>query len=298
MPAVPVLRCNVIVAREASLAFFPQMKPNQAAAFQGAAKQFNVFILVRRTNLMSLNYVGDPGFVPKRLDCKAKTADTDYTDPKYGLKQTAGLVVDPTITGSGAFKTSRKFASAMKEWAGFESMMLVPAVRTFERQKALTCIPVDSKVPNGRFYFVDLDPASPRYGCVKFTASSLLSAGKYIHGDFDLYGIIRADDPSRNVAVEEKRLDQKHSRSPEFFDVQHYVNSRIGAPMVLHGAQESYGDEHSDEGIDIFHPDGKMTGAENAMEIAALYEKTFKGRKLFTKGGEREVVRGLFKAPA
>jgi hypothetical protein len=273
------------------LAFLPQMKPSQAAVFQAAARHFNVFIMVRRTNLMSLRYVGDPNCVPKRIDCKAKTADSDYTHPKFGQKQTAGLVVDPTITGAGAFKSSRKYASAMSEWTGFLNKMLVPAIRTFEGQKALTY------VPNGGFYFVDLDPASPRYGCVKFSAASLLSAGKYIHGDFDLYGIVRADDPSKNVAVGETRLGQHHSRSPEFFDVQHYINSRIGAPMVLHGAQESYGTEHSDEGIDIFCPDGKMLGAENAAEIARLYETQFKGRKLFSGDGPREVVRGMFMSP-
>lgn len=130
------------------------------------------------------------------------------------------------------------------------------------------------------------------------TSSSLLSAGKYIHGDFDLYGIVPAVDPSKNVAVSELRLGRHHSRSPEFFDVQNYINSRIGVPMVLHGAQESYGAEHSDEGIDLFCPDGKMIGAENAAEIGMLYEKQFKGRKLFTHDGPREVVRGMFMTPA
>ncbi len=152
--------------------------------------------------------------------------------------------------------------------------------------------------PNFGFYFVDLDPASPRYGCVKFTSSSLLSAGKYIYGDFDLYGIIPAADPSKNVAVSEMRLGQHHSRSPELLDVQTYINSRIGAPMVLHGAQESYGAEHSDEGIDIFCPDGKMMGAENAAEIGMLYDTQFKGRKLFAHDGPRDVVRGMFMTPA
>jgi hypothetical protein len=275
-----------------ALPFFPQMKPGQAAVFQSAARHFNVYILVRRTNLMSLKFVGEPGFVPKRIDCKAKTADTDFLDPKFGQKQTAGLVVDPTLTGAGAFKSNRKYGSATTEWTGFAAKMIVPAVRTLAGQKALTYI------PNGGFYFVDLDPASPRYGCVKFTSSSLLSAGKYIHGDFDLYGIVPAADPSKNVAVSEMRLGQHHSRSPELLDVQTYINSRIGAPMVLHGAQESYGSEHSDEGIDIFCPDGKMMGAENAVEIAMLYDTRFKGRKLFTHDGPREVVRGMFMTPA
>ncbi len=67
--------------------------------------------------------------------------------------------------------------------------------------------------------------------------------------------------------------------------------------MVLHGAQEGYGAEHSDEGVDVFTPDGKLFGAENKAEIAWLYATTFKGRQLFTKGGLKEVVLGAYMTP-
>jgi len=40
-----------------------------------------------------------------------------------------------------------------------------------------------------------------------------------------------------------------------------------------------------------------MTGCENALEIGKLYEKAFRGRKLFTKNGPRDIVRGMFVAP-
>lgn len=271
----------------------PQMKPVHAQAFLGAAKLYQVYVLVRRTNLKSLDLIGDPMCVPKRLDCKAKTADRDFDHPRFGRKRCAGLVVDPspTVTGRGAFNSDQKYADACGAWAGFAASMIDPGVATLEGQRRLTY------VPNGRFYFVDLDPKSERYGCVKFSISSVLAAGKYVHGDFDLYGIVPAGDPARNVAVQEQRLDKKHVRSPEFFDVQHYVNRQIGVPMVLHGTQEAYAAEHSDEGIDVFHPDGRITGAENAAEIARLYETVFKGRRLFTKSGPREIVRGRFSTP-
>lgn len=273
------------------MAFEPQMEPVHAQAFKGAAQLYKVYILVRRTNLKSLKLIGDKTCVPKRLDCKAKTADEDFVHPVYGKKKTAGLVVDPTLTGRSAFATKGKYESALKEWKGFAEQMIHPAVASLESQRELTY------VPDGGLYFVDLDPASERYGCVKFTISSVIAAGKYIHGDFDLYGIVPEDDPARNVAVQETRLGQKHSRSPEFFDVQHYVNRKIGVPMVLHGAQEAYGAEHSNEGLDIFHPDGRVTGAENASEIAQLYETVFRGRRLFTKNGPRDIVRGIFATP-
>src|SRR5690606_32310510 len=81
--------------------------------------------------------------------------------------------------------------------------------------------------------------------------------------------------------VEEFRLHQglRHSRSPEFFDVQHYLNSRLGVPMVLHGAQESYS-PHTDEAILMFWPDGvKVTEHIGLRAIEKLYEEEFEGRK-------------------
>ncbi len=269
----------------------PQMSAAHARAFQDAARHFNVYILVRQTNILSLQYVGKPKFVPKRLDCKAKTADTSFSGV-HGQKKVGGLVVDPTITGPMAFNSSGKYQKALKEWSGFESKMLRHEIKTMAGQKRLTYI------PNGGFYFVDLEPKSEYYGCVKFASNSLITAGKYIHGDFDLYGIVRADNPSQNVAVQEKRLGQVHARSPEFLDVQTYVNRVIGVPMILHGAQETYDPAHSDEALDIFAPDGTMSVVGNAGEIARLYATVFRGRKLFTRDGPRETVRGDFKAPA
>jgi hypothetical protein len=79
--------------------------------------------------------------------------------------------------------------------------------------------------------------------------------------------------------------------------VQHYLNRGLGVPMVLHGAQETYADEHADEGIDVFRPDGSFTPADNFAEISRLYKTVFEGRKLFTKAGPRQIVRGMFVAP-
>lgn len=266
------------------------MSPAHAAAFLEAARHFKVYILVRQTNAASLDHIGKGYAVPKRLDCKAKTADFDFQSP-YGLKQTAGLVADPNIVGAQAFGAG-KLAKAQAEWQHFSATMIRPEVSTLAGQRALTYI------PHGGFYFVDLDPQSPRYGCVKFAQSSLISAGKYIHGDFDLYGIVPAADPTSNVRVGERMLGNAHFRSPEFRDVQIYVNRRIGVPMVLHGAQEAYDPAHSDEVVDIFHPDGKQTTCNNGAEMGQLYQTLFKGRKLFTKNGPMNVVNGGYMTPA
>ena len=272
------------------MAFTPQMRAEHAIAFRDAARVYDVHILVRRTNLRSLAHIGMPDCVPKRLDCKAKTADRDWVHPVHGVKRSAGLVVDPTLAGAAAFATPGKYAKALKEWQKF-AHLLHPGVLTLAGQRRLTYI------PGGGQYAVDLDPASPRFGCLKLTTSGLLTAGRYIHGDFDLYAIIPAGDPARNVAVQEERLGQAHARSPEFLDVQHFVNRRIGVPMVLHGAQESFAEEHSDEGVDVFAPDGTVSGVENLAELERLYATTFQGRRLFTRHGPRVIVRGGYMTP-
>ena len=273
-----------------SNAYIPAMQPQHIAAFSDAARQFNVFILVRETNLASLDHIGKGYAVAKRLDCKVKTADGNWVHSS-GPKASAGLVVDPTIVPANAFRPG-KHARSLALWNSFARQMIRSQVSTLEGQRGVTYI------PEGGLYFVDLDPASPRYGCLKFTSSSLLTAGKYVHGDFDLYAIVPAGDPSRNIRVKEERLGEDHARSPEFFDVQNFVNSRIGLPMVLHGAQESYDDEHADEILAMFWPDGRITAVNGAQEIEHLYHTLFKNRKLFTSGGAQEVVRGGFMTSA
>ena len=264
------------------------MRPEHIMAFQDAAAHFNVYILVRQTNLASLQHIGQGYALPKPLDCKPKTADVDVLLPS-GTKKIAGLVVDPEIVGAAAFNGA-KYAKAQSEWQRFAKTMIRPEVATLEKQKNTRWI------VGGR-YLVDLDPASERYGALKLTPTGLTTAAKYIHGDFDLYGIIPAADPNRNTRVMEERLGQKHARSPEFFDVQHYINRRIGVPMVQHGAAESYEEEHSDEAVDIFHPDKSVSMANGAQEMAALYSSLFRSRKLFTKSGTVDIVRGAYVTP-
>jgi hypothetical protein len=77
--------------------------------FCGAAREFQVFILVRDTNPASLQYIKQNGYAPKRIDCKAKTAETG---------EFAGLVVDPTKLGTSAF-SEQKLEKALREWENF-----------------------------------------------------------------------------------------------------------------------------------------------------------------------------------
>lgn len=271
------------------------MKSPHIGVFKTAAKLYNVAILVRRTNTASLQHIGEPYAVPKRLDCKAKTADFNVApagarlpEAKRGL--IAGLVVDPNLFGEGAY-TNGKYAKALAAWRSFAGQ-LHPEMSTCEKQKSFTYIPA------GGQYFVERDPEDPHFGCVKFTSSSLIKAGKCIHGDFDLYGIVDMDAPDRIVRVKEKRLGQTHARSPKFMDVQNFVNSRIGVNMILHGSQETYATDHEDDDLDVFFPDGRTEYAgPSASDLAAFYRREFPGRTFFGSDDPAQAIEGRYVSP-
>jgi len=91
------------------------MRPQDKVIFGAAAANPGIksWILVRRTNPKSLKYIGMAGYSPKRLDCKAKTAD----DGPF-----AGLVVSP-VASSKSFGPS-KLEKAMKYWKIFETEVM------------------------------------------------------------------------------------------------------------------------------------------------------------------------------
>lgn len=245
------------------------MRPNDVTAFLETAARFHAWILLRASNPAAKQYIGVAGFLPKRLDCKAKTAKRNATLPgKLGEKKTAGLVVDPTIQGmSSAFDG---MAKVLKAWNDFRDKCYIP-----KPDKPVTYF------PDGKFYSVQMDPSHERYGCVLFSLSSQRLSASYLHSDYDLFGIVSEKDPAANVRVEEKRLGEDHSRSQEFFDLQHYLNNRMGVAMILHGAQETYKDDW-DDNLDVFCPDGKtILQAYGADAIQRLYRDTFRGRQLY-----------------
>ncbi|MCX2722914.1 hypothetical protein [Roseibium salinum] len=271
------------------------MLPRHVGVFKSAARLYNVAILVRRTNTASLQHIGQSYASPKRLDCKAKTADFDVAPKGCRVPESkrgciAGLVVDPGIVGERAY-TDGKYVKALEAWRAF-SGQLRPEMSSHENQKQFTY------VPGGGLYFVERNPEDPYFGCVKFTSSSLITAGKCIHGDFDLYGIVDMEAPGQIVRVKEERLGQTHARSPKFFDVQNFVNSRIGVTMVLHGSQETYASRHEDDDLDVFFPDGRVDYAgPSAASITQFYQREFPGRTLFRKDEAAQQVQGRYISP-
>ena len=225
------------------------IRQQDKAVFADAARHFNLWILVRRTNRESLPYIGLPGYTPKPIDCKAKTADSSY-DSRY---RTAGLVVDPN-EHRRAF--GARLADALSEWKKFQPVLQKPA--------------------SG--YSVDRDPNSRHFGCVTLCRAETGGVRKYIHGDYDLYDIVGGSNVRVNLAIVDTLHEQRHMRPPELRRVQDYVNSRIGVPVVQHGGQAQFA-KHSDEAIDVFGPHGEECTLLNEFSIRGWYQNRFEGRR-------------------
>lgn len=217
------------------------MRAQDEQAFEDAARSIGVWILVRRTKPAALTYIGLAGYVPKPIHCKAKTADKDL--PPHRL---AGLVTSPKVH-SGAFNPA-KLTDTERLWDDFAREHLRP----------------------GSAFAVETNPASKHHGCVKLN-------GKFIHADYDLYDIIIPDQAHRNLAAVEQLLGQAHRRGPKFFEVQRFINGRIGAEMIQHGGSAQY-EDHSDQSIDLFGPAGEKVTLLNQLTVRTWYRERFGGR--------------------
>ena len=267
------------------------MRLQDAKAFAHTAWWHHVYLLVRRSNPKSIRFIGRAGFTPKPADCKAKTAKYAFHHAGLGRAlDVAGLVCDPTLPefrkAYGEF-----YDGAVKTWNKFLPHLREAYDETGQQTRHY--------ITDGRF-FVDRRLDSPTYGVVFQTDSGLVTAGKAIHGDYDLYGIVPADNPSVNVALTEEHpaspvhryniprnqlpdeLRVPNCRGRKFTDVQMMLNRMMGVPMVLHGAQEKFSTD-TDDDLDVFLPDGEHALVlKGAYEIEQFYAHDLKGRKLMS----------------
>lgn len=222
------------------------MRQCDRAPFIEAAQHFQVWILVRGTKEASCKHIGKNGFWPKRLDCKAKTADIDV-----GGYLTAGLVVSyelhPTAFTSGK-------VSAAAEWEKFAPKWGI----------------VGKTFLSSSIYTLDVDESSKYFGCVKCD-------NKYIHGDYDLYDIVLPDNPRRNLGVVDQRHGETIVRPPRFLEVERFVNDRIGVPVVQHPTDRLFRDQYEDP-LEVFEPSGKDYSI-SAGDTESWYKSTFPNRK-------------------
>ena len=252
---------------------FKYMPPKHVEAFKRTAGHFQVWILVRRGNPESLKWIGKAGYIPKLLDCKAKTAESDVNGPE----STAGLVVSPK-EWPNAFPT--KLEKATEEWNKF-----APKLYVFDPKTNL------AEDQAGKHYTLQLEKGHKHYGCVMFKPV-FRALAEYIHADYDLYATVPFADPKSNQRVSETGFGgSAHTRSPRLYDVQYFLKAagvlpglEAGVPMVRHGEQETFKTDFADD-LDVFWPDGRsITGLKKGAEVEEFYATVLKGRRQFGPG--------------
>lgn len=286
------------------------IRPNDVRAFRDAAMAFKVHILVRRTNPASLQYIGRKGYIPKPVDCKPKTADFDVLLPGGLISKCAGLVVDPTMPGLEKAFREGKAAKARDEWSKFSKELGIgdakfaapPALysgKAFLDGNSMKKLGerIYFSLDRGGVYLVQTDAAAAHYGCLMFCPLRILGAfpadakralellqtrrtNCYIHGDYDLFGIVPVEMPAFKTVRESLLYGVRNLYSERSREIAQFLNRRMGAPMIQHGAEESSDrptGEH--EELDVFWAGGDVTEVKGRAAIEKLYRESFAGRR-------------------
>lgn len=281
-------RINVASSRLKPFAFgeFLRLRREDVAVFAAAAEVFDHIVIVRATNTKSLDYVGRKGFAPKPIDCKPKTADDDcYVQEVNHYVECAGLVVDPTMVSYAAFANDKKRSKAREAWFSF----LMGKTKDETRQK------VFRRRGTKGFFAVDTQLGSRRYGCLMLSNQDLPSEDfslsgrgwarfkqtemRYIHADYDLYGLIDLDSVGGSQRRSPKVLEEKLHGTPHYYtakfpQIKEFLNRGIGAEMIQHAAQDHVA--HQSDLLYVFYPEGYMYQIDaTADAIREIYDLLF-----------------------
>lgn len=260
------------------------MRGKDLQKFMLVAREMNVTILVRHTNDHSLRYVQQPGFYPKPAAVKAKTADRN---PRPSMRlvngvrkamayDVAGLVVHPGFQ-PGAY-AGAKAAKALGFWSQtMETLSPTLASKSVDhaRPESWSIWGVERtavRAPRWKWR-VDIDPESPRFGCLQLHRSDI--GWCYIHGDYDLKDVIVSGRETDNQRLEGK-LDGVKNYTPQLYNmtferVQDALNQRMGVAMVQHGAEAQFA-WHGDEPITVAYPDWRFLILIDAMTVQRWYD--------------------------
>jgi hypothetical protein len=270
------------------------MRSKDIASFRHVAIVQKLYILVRRTNKESIKYIGNPDYMAKPIDCKAKTADRVVLT-RYGVVTCAGLVVNPTLPlFENAFNTSRKAGRAANAWEAFITDHPPASCEARDSQEVRTWPGA------GPGYAVQMCTTSKHYGCVMHSTYPQGINGKYLHGDYDMFGIAPADAPQEVLRTsspeEDNRMGAPHLRGPNTQSVQFSVNAISGLALIKHGEQELFAD-FDDEPLDVFCPDGAIRELPDAAAARHFYRTVLQGREVFTdpRPGTDVPARGLWR---
>lgn len=287
-------RIGIASSRLKPLAFgeYLSLRRSDVAVFSAAAEVFEHIVIVRAANPKSLGYIGQKSFTPKPIDCKPKTADNDcYVESTSTFVECAGLVVDPSLVSYAAFKSQAKRSKARDSWNAFVEGIPDDALRrkVFRRRSSKG------------FFAVDTLRSSRRYGCLMLSLQDApaddfhlggrgwalfkQSEMRYIHGDYDLYGLIDMGDGAgpamagrlalRSPRVLQERLHGvTHLFSERFPQIQQFLNQGIGCDMIQHASQDHVA--HQGDLLYVFYPEGQMYQVDASTDaIREIYQLLF-----------------------
>jgi hypothetical protein len=259
------------------------MRGKDLRSFMQVAREFQVIILIRHTNEVSLRYVGQAGFYPKPAVIKAKTADQN-PPPYVGFAQggvfrrtyqVAGLVTHPgfhpeAYAGAKAQKAQYCWDATMKTLSPTMLGKLANPRKSdtwaewgVERQGVLA----------PRWHWrVDINPDSQYFGGLQLKGSNI--PWSYVHGDYDLKDVIVLGHEQINVRSEGK-IDGVLNFAPvltnvSFDTIQNRLNSVIGSDMVQHGSEAQFA-WHGDEPITVVYPDWQHLTLLSAETVQSWY---------------------------
>ena len=252
---------------------FHGIRDTDIPAFTYTAQITDTIILVRATNAASLKWMGKSGYTAKPIDCKAKTASFDSATLGGALVKSSGLVVSPEHLKDTNLYGGR-LDKAEKAWNSF--------ITSCRKQSISTGIEVYFRADTKGFYAVDSDPKSQHFGCLMVsdqlppsdfdpTKSHIRKwmgiNMSYLHGDYDLYGIIDVDpDVMKNrtshvnqmQVIENKLYGQTQFSTTKSASVSKTINDVIGFELVKHGEQSAYQHEAQDDDVYVFFPSGDV----------------------------------------
>jgi hypothetical protein len=278
------------------------IKDSHVKVFSDVSKYLEIVILVRATNPKSIQWMGKKGYIPKPLDCKAKTAKKDALIEGRTIN-CAGLVVYPDLLGASVFDND--FAEKQKNWQEFK--------KALHEKKMNSGCTVYLRSERG-FYAVDThNPEfNNHYGCLMIceqnppenfdpskseTRTWMRNNNMgYIHGDYDLYGIIDQSEESRPKLGETHKifvnegylLGQKHNTTALSSIVIRTLNNWMACEpnyeLVKHGEETARGFKGDEEvyifypwaGVDVISKNNFKQDSEMANYFEELYRYVFK----------------------
>jgi hypothetical protein len=247
------------------------MRGKDVRSFCMVAQKYNVYILVRQTKEASLEYIGKPGYYPKPVAIKAKTAENDpplFTVRGNGPTLTAqhkiaGLVPHPWFQPKVFIKNNQDlWLKAQKFWLQTLDIALSPGSNIPEANlnKPETWSFWGKDHLSGRtgwHWKIDIDPGSAHFGCLQVARDNI--PWSYLHGDYDLKDVIVRGQETYNERSEGKIQGVKNYTpllpGLEFETIRKALNDEIGVEMVQHGAEAQFA-EQGDEAITVILPVG------------------------------------------